>query len=101
MAKDLRAELIKKALTDASFKSELLKTPTAAVEKAGGVKVPAGVTVKVLEDTASVIHLVLPAAPPKGSLSEKELASVAGGAGVAYTRKGYCDNTAPMFYCQG
>lgn len=92
------ADVVKKALTDAAFKAELLKNPNAAVEKAAGVKVPAGMTVKVLEDTASVVHLVLPPAASKGRLSEKDLSGVAGGAGIPGfmpTQRGYCggDNT--------
>lgn len=97
--KDHRTEIVKKALSDAAFKAELLKSPNAAVEKAAGVKVPAGVTVKILEDSASVVHLVLPvlAAAPKGELAEKDLEKVSGGAGLPNTLKlvyNPCDNTA-------
>jgi hypothetical protein len=81
MSKDPRADVVKKALTDPAFKAELLKNPAAAVEKAAGVKLPSGVTVKVLEDTASTVHLVLPGWIPAGKneLSEKDLGAVAGG----------------------
>lgn len=98
--KDLRTDVVKKALTDPKFKAELLKSPNSAVEAATGVKVPAGTTVKVVEDTASVVHLVLPvlAAAPKGALSEKDLETVSGGAsGLPATLKlimNPCDNTA-------
>jgi hypothetical protein len=46
------------------------------------VKVPAGVTVKIVEDSSSVVHLVLPALAPaqKGALSEADLEKVSGGA---------------------
>lgn len=78
---DPRTDVIKKALTDAKFKADLLKNPAAALEKAYGVKVPAGTTVKVVEDTASVVHLVLPASGAAGrGLSDAELESAAGGA---------------------
>lgn len=89
------SKLISKALTDAAFKAELLKDPRAAIERSLGVKVPAGMAVKVVEDSSSVVHLVLPAtAPGKGELSESHLSSVAGGAGMQ-TRVYYqCRNTA-------
>ncbi len=76
-----RAELIAKALKDPAFKAELLKDPAAAIEKASGLKLPAGITVKVVEDSASVVHLVLPAASSK-PLGDKELGKVAGGAAL-------------------
>jgi hypothetical protein len=80
--KDPRADVIKKALADPAFKAELLNNSTSAVEKATGVKVPAGVSIKVVEDSASVVHLVLPRTDPPGELKDAQLAKVAGGAGV-------------------
>lgn len=53
--------LAKKALSDPKFKAELLKSPNAAAEKAG-VKLPPGVELKVVEDSTSHVHLVLPPA---------------------------------------
>lgn len=78
--KDPRAELVSKALKDPSFRAELKKDPAAAIEKAVGVKLPDGVTVKVVEDSASVVHLVLP--PAAQPLSEGNLGKVSGGAGT-------------------
>lgn len=80
---DPRADVVKKALTDPAFKAELLRNPKAAVEKATGAKLPAGVAVNVFEDTASVVHLVLPQdhSPKPGELSDKTLERVVGGAG--------------------
>ncbi len=98
MSKNPQADIVKKALTDASFKSELLKNPNAAVEKALGIKLPSGLTIKVVEDSGSTVHLVLPAAAAAGQMSDKDLSGVAGGAGFpgfAPTQRGYCggDNT--------
>jgi hypothetical protein len=78
-AKDPRAEVVKKALTDPAFKAALLQDPKAAVEKAFGLKLPAGVSIKVVEDSASVVHLVLPPSPAKGPLPDSALSQVAGG----------------------
>jgi hypothetical protein len=77
-AKDPRAELIAKALKDPKFREQLKKDPAAAIEKALGLKLPAGLTVKVVEDTPAAVHLVLPPAAP--ALSEGQLGKVAGGA---------------------
>lgn len=90
-----RDEIIKKALTDSAFKAELLKNPAAAVEKATGVKVPAGITVKVVEDTASVVHLVLPSTAAKGELSDNQLEKAAGGLKCQVTTIDCPDNTRP------
>lgn len=55
-------KVIKKAWADPKFKAELVKSPAEAIEKVTGQKLPAGKTVKVVEDTASLVHLVLPPA---------------------------------------
>lgn len=85
-AEDAKNKVITKALTDAAFKKELLANPNAAIEKAVGFKLPAGVKIKVVEDSASAVHLVLPAAPAKGALSDKELEGVAGGSSLKCIR---------------
>jgi hypothetical protein len=76
----MREKIIQKALNDPKFREELKKNAVAAVEKEAGVKVPSGTTIKVLEDSASTVHLVLPPAQLKGALSDKDLAKVSGGA---------------------
>jgi hypothetical protein len=95
-AKDPRAEIVAKALKDPKFREELKKNPAAAIEKAVGVKLPAGVTVRIVEDSASVVHLVLP--PSGRPLSEKELGKVAGGLGEGGTHD-CTDNTASDPVC--
>ena len=70
---------IARAWTDADYKAKLLRDPHAALAEVG-VAVPAGTTVKVLEDTAETHHLVLPASPAAtGELSSEKLEKVAGG----------------------
>jgi hypothetical protein len=96
---DPRAEVVAKAVKDPAFRSELKKDPAAAIEKATGLKLPAGVVVKVVEDTASVVHLVLP--PDPKSLSESALKSVAGGAGIVTQFAGCMDaNTTSPSNCR-
>lgn len=69
--------IIAKTLQDETFKQQLIADP-AAVFKAEGVAMPEGITLRVVADTASVRHLVLPAAS-LATLSDGELDAVAGG----------------------
>ena len=72
------AKVIAKAWSDDEFKGRLLADPGAALAEMD-VEVPAGVEVKVVEDSESVRHLVLPPAPGEGELSDEALEKVAGG----------------------
>jgi Nitrile hydratase, alpha chain len=72
------AKVIAKAWRDPSFKAKLLADPQAVLEEAG-MAVPAGVTVKVVENTATHFHVVLPP-KPTGQLSDEALDTVAAGA---------------------
>lgn len=69
-------QMIAKCWSDDSFKQQLLADPVATL-KAEGFEFPAGVSVKVLENTAEVIHLVLPVRATE--LSDADLDAVAGG----------------------
>jgi hypothetical protein len=69
-------QLIAKCWTDEGFKQKLMADPTATL-KALGEELPAGVSIKVVENTDKVFHLVIPAKPTE--LSEKELDRVVGG----------------------
>lgn len=71
------AKLVVKAWLDADFKARLLKDP-AGVLKEQGIPVPENMTVKMVEDSDTVRHLILPAHPGEG-LSIEELNKVAGG----------------------
>jgi hypothetical protein len=70
-------KMVAKAWSDQAFKARLLADP-AAVLKEHGMEVPADVTIKVLEHSAKVLHLILPEHPTE--LSVDELSQVAGGA---------------------
>jgi hypothetical protein len=59
--KTKRKELVERTYRDAKFKAELLKNPNEAISKAD-VKLPAGLKVVVVEDSAAALHLVLPVA---------------------------------------
>lgn len=74
------AKAITRAWTDSSYKAKLLGDPHGALDEVG-VVVPAGTTVKVVENTADTQYLVLPVAPDNaGELSTEELEKIAGGA---------------------
>jgi hypothetical protein len=74
---EFATKAVTKAWSDPAYKARLLKDPRGALAEVG-VTVPDNVNLKVLEDTGTLMHLVLPAAP-SGELSEEALAKVAGG----------------------
>ena len=70
--------VIAKAWSDAAYKRRLLSDPAGALGELA-VEIPAGVSVTVVANTADSVHLVLPAPPPEGELSDEALDQVAGG----------------------
>ncbi len=74
----LWAELVAKAWDDPALRQKLLSDP-AGVLKEHGLLLPAGVQLKVVENTDQMVHLVIPKKPTPEELSEEELHSVAGG----------------------
>jgi len=74
----LLGKVIARAWRDPAFKAKLLADPKAVLNEAG-VTFPTDVTVRVVEDTAAHVHLVLPP-KPTGALSEEALDHVAAGA---------------------
>ena len=70
------SQLIAKCWSDESFKQKFIADP-AAIFKAEGVAVPAGLSIKAVEDTDIVLHFVIP--PKPAELSDEELDKVAGG----------------------
>ena len=75
---DPNQKIVAKASKDKAFRAALLSNPNAAIEKELGIKLPQGVKIKVVEDSASQVHLVLPPASD-GALSDAQLKNVAGG----------------------
>jgi hypothetical protein len=70
--------VVARAWADPAFKAKLIADP-AVVLKENGLLVPAGVTIKVVENTDKVLHLALPLPPAPEELSEEELHRAAGG----------------------
>jgi Nitrile hydratase, alpha chain len=80
--REFELQLIEKAWKDDGFRQALRSDPRGAVEKLLGGKLPAGMQVKLLEETADTFYLVLPAKPdraPAGQLTDQQLDAVAGG----------------------
>jgi len=73
------AQIVAKCWADPAFKSKLLANTNATLA-AEGVDVPAGVEVRVVENSAQVVYVVLPAPPSEGEIAEEDLASVVGAA---------------------
>ena len=69
---------IARALKDQAFKSRLLADPVATLKEAG-VAVPDGLAIKVVENTANEVHMVLPDYPAADPLSDTELERIATG----------------------
>jgi hypothetical protein len=78
---DMEQRLIERSLQDEDFRQRLLGDPRAAVEETLGTRLPEGIQVRALEESADTIYLVLPSASPVaegGELSDLELDAVAG-----------------------
>ena len=75
----LWGKLVAKTWQDAHLREKLLVDPI-PVLTAHGIDVPPGMTVKVMENTESILHLSIPARPSSRDLSEERLGAVAGGA---------------------
>jgi hypothetical protein len=76
----ISAAIAEKAWKDEAFHRAILADPNKLYEEHFGQPVPAGLKIKVLEDTADTVHFVIPARPAKtGELSDAELEDVAGG----------------------
>lgn len=74
--KEFEEQIIMKAQEDKDFKKSLVDNPKGALGKLG-FQLPEEVEVKVIEESAKVLYLVLPANPDE--LTDEQLDAVAGG----------------------
>jgi len=72
---EMERRLIEKSVEDEAFRQRLIEDPKGAVEQELGTRLREGVEVRVVEESADTIYLVL----PSEELSKQELDSVAGG----------------------
>jgi hypothetical protein len=80
---EIERTIVQRSLEDESFRQMLLDDPKAAVEQELGTQLPEGVEVRVVEESAQTIYLVLPSATAVGEggeISDRDLEAVAGGA---------------------
>jgi len=75
---DLYAKVIAKAWADDAYRQRLNDDPGGVLADAC-ITVPAGVELRVVENTSTVVHLVVPTAPGDGEISEEALGQVSGG----------------------
>ena len=73
------------AAKDAEYKKALVSDPKKVVSMQLGQELPDSLAIKVIEDSAEVMHMVLPYVPEEGAeLSDADLEMVAGGKGNDY-----------------
>jgi hypothetical protein len=79
---EVERTLVQRSMEDEDFRQRLLDDPKGAVEQELGSRLPEGVEVRAVEESAQIIYLVLPSASPLGQggeLSDQELDEAAGG----------------------
>src|SRR5262245_54977260 len=76
------AAIIAKALKDDGYREELLANPKHAIQQEFGKELPLGLEVRVVEESANVVYLVLPPKPVV-EISDADLQAVGGGFGAA------------------
>ena len=93
---EMERRLINRSMEDEDFRQRLLDDPKATVEQELATQLPEGVEVRVVQESAQTIYLVLPSASPlgQGEISDQDLEQVAGGGTV-------WDNTCQGATCQG
>ena len=87
--------LMHRALADPAFRAALVADPRTVIERDGGVRFPASVQVRLIEEKPGEMVFVLPMDPGgkadlHGLLEDVELESVAGGKGE--TKVEQCQN---------
>src|SRR3954447_17735135 len=78
-------QIVARAWQDDGFKKRLIGNPS-AILKEQGLELPAGVQLRLVENTDQILYLTLPAKPREGQLSDAELAGIAGGWGNSWLR---------------
>ena len=79
---EMERRLIERSLRDEPFRQRLLDDPKGAIEQELGTQLRESIEVRVVEESADTIYLVLPSASPLGGeggeLSDRDLEAVAG-----------------------
>jgi Nitrile hydratase, alpha chain len=98
---EMERSIVQRSLEDENFRQRLLDDPKAAVEEELGTRLPEGVQIRAVEETADTIYLVLPSSSPlgEGELSERDLEAIAGGGDTAWGAT--CSCGSPGYVCTG
>ena len=79
---EVERTLVQRSLEDEDFRQRLLDDPKGTIEQELGSRLPESVEVRVVQESADTIYLVLPSASAVGEgeeISDQELEEVAGG----------------------
>ncbi|MEN6349712.1 MAG: NHLP leader peptide family RiPP precursor [Syntrophomonas sp.] len=95
--KEFEEQVIKKAQSDKEFKKTLVDNPKEIFGQLG-VRIMEDVEVKVVEESAKVVYLVLPYNPEE--LTDEQLAGVTGGGCGSYVA-GMCTQNYTSDSCSG
>ena len=85
LGKQLRLNIIEKALEDEDFKIKLLENPRSAIEQELGVSLPDDADIKVIERTSDTTYIYL---PDSSKLSASQLARISGSGRSKHQRSG-------------
>jgi hypothetical protein len=100
---EVERRIVQRSLQDDAFRQRLLSDPKAVVEEELGTRLPEGIRVRAVEESAETIYLVLPSASPLGDeggeLSELQLEAVAGGGDTFWGAT--CSCGSPGYVCTG
>lgn len=94
-----QSALVGRAMKDPVFRAQLIANPVTSIEQALGVELPAGVQVKVLEESSDTIYVILPTPVtlPTQESPDLGLEEVAGFASAnTHVGCGNCSVTAPQ-----
>jgi Nitrile hydratase, alpha chain len=86
---EMQDVLSKFSVENPTYRAALLRNPGKVVTEQFRMEVPAGVTVKAIEENANTVYVVVPHVPGRGAeLADEDLEKVAGGAMV---KEASCD----------
>jgi hypothetical protein len=76
---DIDSIIAERLDSEPGFRERLITDPRATVAEIAGTPLPAMVTIEVHQESLTQIHLVIPASPATGEITEDDLELVAGG----------------------
>lgn len=100
---EIERRLIERSIQDDAFRQRLLADPKATVEQELGTRLPEGIRVVAVEETADTLYLVLPSASPAAETGDRELSDldleVVAGGGTYMDAT--CSCGSPGYVCTG